>query len=245
MSMSKPKTPLSRLRRKGALAFAILGLAAPLAACGVDRTVTGSLIEDDLRLRHPIVLASMPTTLDIFPDGHGLDKVSSAQLRQFAAQYHQSGEGQISVMLPQGGASGKEAHAALEAIRRELSAGGARGYINVGSYPVTDPALAAPVRLSFNELKAKVAHRCGEWPADLASGSTLETWNNRPYYNFGCAYQNSIAVQIDNPRDLAGPRAEQPADTAFRTRAISNVRKGQDPGTSWQTKNSTISQVGG
>ena len=148
-------------------------------------------------------------------------------------------------MLPQGGVSGKDAHVSLEAIRRELSSGGAKGFINVGSYPVTDPSLAAPVRLSFNQLQARVAHRCGEWPADLASGSSLESWNNRPFYNFGCAYQSAIAVQIDNPRDLAGPRAEQPADTAFRTRAISNVRKGQDPGTNWKTQNSTISQVGG
>ena len=232
--------------RQSAPVTAALALACALGGCGVDRTVTGSIVEDDVRLRHPIVLASTQTTLDIFPvaSGNGLDHVSTGQLRQFGQTYRQDGEGQIQVMLPQGGPAAASAHHALDGIRRELAAGGAKGYISVGSYPVTNPALAAPVRLSFNQLHAKVARPCGEWPTDLASGSSVESWTNRPYWNFGCASQSTLAAQIDNPRDLAGPRAEQPADTAARTRAIQSVRKGSDPGTTWVTKNSTISQIG-
>ena len=147
-------------------------------------------------------------------------------------------------MLPQGGPQAAIAHQSLDAIRRELTAGGARGYISVGSYPVADPSLASPVRLGFTQLKARTSTQCGQWPSDLASGSSVEGWNNRPFYNLGCAYQNNLAAQIDNPRDLVTPRAEQPTDTASRTRAIGAVRLGGDPTTNWKTTNSTISPVG-
>jgi hypothetical protein len=34
-------------------------------------------------------------------------------------------------------------------------------------------------------------------------------------------------------------------DTVMRARAIENIRKGTDSSTSWQTKNTAISSVGG
>ena len=246
MSKFQQKTQILQRFPRACLAIALVCLSAPLAGCGVDRTVTGSIVDDDVRVRHPIVLTKAATNLDIFaPANHaGLDTVSKGQVREFAQAYRTHGEGQITVLVPAGGASAADAHQSVEAIRHELSAGGARGFISVGSYPVADPSLASPVRLTFHELKAKVATNCGEWPADLASGSSVEGWNNRPYWNFGCAYQSALATQIADPRDLVGPRAETPADTAERTRAISNVRKGGDPGTSWLTKNSAISQIG-
>ena len=101
------------------------------------------------------------------------------------------------------------------------------------------------MRLSFDGIKAKVAHPCGEWPSDLASGSSTRGWDNKTYWNFGCANQNMIATQVADPRDVAEPRGESPADVAMRMRAIGNVRKGADPGTNWTTKNSSIGAVGG
>jgi pilus assembly protein CpaD len=53
-----------------------------------------------------------------------------------------------------------------------------------------------------------------------------------------------LAEQVADPRDLVGPRAEDPADTQMRARAISEMRKGNDPTTDWKTKNSSISSVG-
>ncbi len=89
--------------------------------------------------------------------------------------------------------------------------------------------MAAAVRLSFIGLKSKVATKCGEWPDDLASASSLHTWQNKPYWNMGCAYQNMLAVQVSNPRDIASPRGETPADVRMRMRAIGKVRQGNDP----------------
>ena len=229
--------PFPRLRAL----IAGLALAAPLAACGVDRVVKNDSISEDYAKTHPIVLTHAPKTLDIFPTGGGLDRPSAARVREFAEAYKMRGEGQITILQPTGGA---EHGSALAAIRHELVAGGAKGYASVGSYPVADPSLAAPIRLSFTQLKARTATTCGQWPADLASGDTVQGWANRPYYNSGCAYQSMLAAQVDDPRDLANPRAETPADTAMRSRAIGNVRKGTDPGTSWKTTNSNIGTVG-
>ena len=69
------------------------------------------------------------------------------------------------------------------------------------------------------------------WPEDLASGASVEGWKNEPYSNFGCATQSTIAAQVDDPRDLVQPRALGPSDVAMRTRAIEDVRNGQDPST--------------
>jgi len=108
-----------------------------------------------------------------------------------------------------------------------------------------DRSLASPVRLVFQGLKAEVATRCGQWPADLASGTSLETWKNEGYENFGCATQSALASQIDDPRDLVQGRGSTPPDENMRLRAIQQVRKGQDPGTDWKVQITPIGQVGG
>ena len=72
----------------------------------------------------------------------------------------------------------------------------------------------------------------------------METLTNRPYWNMGCSYQNMLATQISDPRDLASPRAVANGDVEMRTRAIGKVRAGTDPGTVWITKNSSIGSVG-
>ena len=86
--------------------------------------------------------------------------------------------------------------------------------------------------------------KCGEWPADIASGSSAEGWQNRPYYNLGCATQSNLAAQVADPVDLVRPRQEDPSDVAMRTRAISAVRTGADPGTSWSLSNTNIGGLG-
>lgn len=246
MTQSKPSSLISRLPQGMAPALLGLLMAVPLAACGVDRraTIDSSAISADYRDTHPIVLSDAPRTVDIFPTGGGLDLSSSRRVREFAERYSRLGQGELTILMPNGGSGVHNRAGALAAIRRELLSGGARGSVSIGSYPIADPSLAAPFRLAFTELRAKVGTSCGQWPTDLLSGSSLETWQNRPYYNFGCATQNMIAAQVDDPRDLVSPRGETPADTEMRSRAIQNVRKGVDPGTTWITRNSTISSIG-
>lgn len=229
--------------RRAVLALAV---ATALSGCGVNRVVPNVDMSADGASRHPIVLAETNYTVDVFPiDATGrLDRHTAAQVQDFAQRYRQLGQGEITILVPQGGAAGLHASYLAPALRATLEREVAHP-VTIATYPVADPSLAAPVRLMFAGIRARVAHRCGDWPSDLASGSSLRGWENQPYWNFGCSQQSMLAGQVDDPRDLAAPRGEQPTDTAFRTRAITNVRGGKDPGTSWKTTNTSIGTVGG
>ncbi len=226
-----------------ALRAALLACAVQLAGCGPDRMATGSIVPDDYRERHPIVLNEKPITTDVFVTGNRLDSSSAMRIREFAAGYNERGRGPIAILVPRGGRT--DGGAALDAVRRELAAGGARTPVQVGSYAVQDPLQASPIRLSYLGMQARVASRCGEWPADLASGSSVETWENRPYWNHGCSTQQNLALMVADPRDLVTPRGESTSDVQMRIRAIKNVRNGAEPGTSWKTQNTNIGQAGG
>jgi pilus assembly protein CpaD len=247
MSHPRPlRIETGRLAARRLRLAALLALAAPLAACsGADRVITGSIRPDDYRARHPIELREGRARLEVFPEVRNgrLDPRTSAQVRQFAREYKEHGSGEIALAMPQGGRGGAEARAAIPGLRRSLAAGGAHGPVRVSYYQVGDPMLAAPVRLSYATIVAKVDTRCGQWPNDLASGSSIIGWQNREYWNFGCATQQMMANQVADPRDLVGPGALSPPDSTMRGRAIDAVRKGEDPGTHWSVKNSNIGQL--
>lgn len=251
MSISPPSKFIgktaSRLLSNSALRLLVPLGVLTLAGCAanVDRMKTSSIPMDDYRKRHPILISESAQKLDIFPapDVHGLDSRSAGQVVEFGRLYRSAGHGPINIFVPDG-RSVPQRRDTIEAIRRALAYGGARAPLTVTHYPAVNPGLASPVRLSFTGLKAKVADQCGQWPSDLASGSSLQGWENKPYWNFGCSYQSAFAAQVADPRDLVGPRAEDPADTQVWSRAIVSLRKGTDPTTEWKTKNSTISNVG-
>lgn len=224
----------------------VLAGAMMLAGCGVNRVVPNADMSADGQARHPILLSESDYTIDVFPSGATgrLDRHTTMQIQDFVKRYRTVGQGDITILLPRGGPAGAQAAYLGPELRATLERETARPVL-MASYPVADPRLAAPVRVMFHGIRAKVAHRCGDWPSDLASGSSLRGWENAPYWNFGCSQQSMLAAQVDDPRDLVTPRGEQPTDTMFRTRAITNVRAGKDPGTDWKVKNSAIGQVGG
>ena len=215
----------------------------PLAGCGAtERMVVSSIPQDDFQVRHPIVLGEEPRTLEILvePVTGQFDRHSAARLREFATLYRKFGRGPIIIMPP----AFPGATPTVQPVRDALYSAGARARTIVASYPA-GPNLAAPVRLSFLGLKARVADQCGQWPRDLALGSgAVEDWSNKPYWNYGCAYQTAFAAQVADPRDLVAPQGETPVDTMMRVRGIESIRKGEDPGTNWKITNSSISQVG-
>jgi len=242
--MTKWITNIERARARAFGALALGAAALSLSGClsGVQYASDNQLTAVDYHERHPIVLDKGVTTLDLFPVGGRLDGLSLDKLKGFAERYRSFGQGEVAILAPAGdpGAAGM-----LPAIRRQLYADGLRGYVTVGAYPVADRTLASPIRLMFQGLKAEVADRCGQWPTDLASGSSIETWKNVSYPNFGCATQSALAAQIDDPRDLVQARGSTPPDESMRLRAIEEVRKGEDPGTNWKTQNTPIGTVGG
>ncbi len=67
-----------------------------------------------------------------------------------------------------------------------------------------------------------MTNECGQWPEDIANN----TMSNENWYNFGCASQNNLAAQLDNPMDLVAPRAMTPIDAQNRTKVI-QIYRGQ------------------
>ncbi|RYB07664.1 CpaD family pilus assembly protein [Lichenibacterium ramalinae] len=254
--MTAPFLPALPTRRHAAAAALFAVLALPVAGCShPDRAVATSAIPADYHERHPVALVNARQAIDIFLIGVGgqLDYRQKHDLEAFSADYRAHGEGLIQVLVPRGPGNAHAADATLTAVRRGLAASGVTGDIEVGSYVTTDAKLASVLRVSFVKLQARAASRCGDWPSDLASGSSTDGWENRTYYNLGCATQQTLAAQMDDPRDLVRPRAEDPSDVVMRTRAIKDLRGDQtsptplglDPSTSWtRTSLSPIGAVG-
>jgi pilus assembly protein CpaD len=237
--------------------LACLAVLAGLLACGgcaspVDRAVAVSPVAEDYHLRHPVVLADAPQRLDIFFVGQAgvLDVPQARQLEAFARDFLSSGQGPMQIALPSGAADRAGAERTLSAVRRTLLRLGVRSGVSVTTYPVHNPAIATPLHLSFLTLQARPTTRCGQWPDDLGSGATLATWDNRSYYNLGCANQQTLAAQVADPRDLVKPRALDPTDVQLRTRAIGLLRgdpsvvQGTDPSTPWSNNPVVIGPVG-
>lgn len=217
----------------------LIFLGGGMAGCAAKHE---TVIDNDYRARHPIALTEGPITTDVFVTGRGLDHVSREHVRNFAATYLRDGRGPVAIQYPRGTMNDAHAKASVGLIQRELAASGVTGNVNVGAYDVQDNKLASPVRLAFLGMKAQVPQACGKWPDDLMSGSSLKGWENKPYWNHGCAYQNAFAQQVSDPRDFATPRAEAPGDVIMRTRAIEAIRKGSSPATSWDV---TATSIGG
>ncbi len=249
MPAIKDSAACPRLRGGRGKRLASLCLPLSLAACGTtERMIASPFPMEDYRARHPIILADGPRTLEIFVDPRSgrFDQKSAARLGEFAELYRQFGRGPITVMPP----AGPSGPPPVGMIRNALLRSGARGQIVVTPYPA-GPNPIAPVRMSFSGLRAAVGDRCGQWPRDLALGSGAgEDWSNKPYWNFGCAYQTAFAAQVADPRDLVSPQAETPADTEIRTGAIESLRRAmghnsKDPGENWRPPSSAISDIGG
>lgn len=241
--------PLSSFR-PAATAALLATAAGLLGACHADRVATtGSLYPTDSRIRHPIVLADNMRSLDVFVTGVGhLDPRQASDIEAFLLEYRRYGRGTLVLEMPRGVAPGLGA--AVErtgaAIRRLGGEGGVPSrQIVVAGYAVENPALSAPLRLSFQRMEAKVASQCGAWPQDLGTGDPAFSGRNEPYWNFGCATRSNFASQVADPVDLVRGRPEGRIDTVIRTKGIETLRERKDPSIEWKQdgKNTVKSQV--
>jgi pilus assembly protein CpaD len=211
------------------MAGALLGLAVVLGACShADDAVTAS-IPDDYRLRHPIAVQEADQSIVIFV-GHargGLSAEQRADVLGLAKIWLHEGSGAITADLPVDTPNARAAADSFREIRALLAAAGvpARGII-VRNYHPEDQRQLATIRLNYPKISA-VAGPCGLWPEDLGpSIKNKSYYENKSYYNFGCANQRNLAAMVDNPSDLVQPRPETAAYTARRTQAFDKYRKG-------------------
>jgi pilus assembly protein CpaD len=216
----------------------LLGLSGTLGACtdtGNEFAATAR-IPEDYRLRHPIAIQEADRSVVIFV-GHargGLSASQRADVIGLARIWDSEGTGAIVADVPVDTPNARAAASSFREIQALLIASGvpSRG-ISLHRYRPDDPRTLPTIRLSYPKITA-VAGPCGLWPEDL--GPSIKDrgyFDNKSYYNFGCAYQRNMAAMVDNPSDLVQPRAETPAYTMRRTEGFDKYRKGSTTATDY------------
>jgi|SRR6267378_4975129 pilus assembly protein CpaD len=223
------KIPVDRIRAFR-IAGALIGLAAALGACTHTDDVLTASVPNDYRQRHPIAIQEADQSVVIFV-GHargGLSVSQRADVMGLAQTWLREGTGAISADLPVATPNARAAADSFREIQALLAAAGVppRGIV-VRRYHPDDPRQMATIRLNYPKISA-VAGPCGLWPEDLGPSIKNKSYfENKQYYNFGCANQRNLAAMVDNPSDLVQPRPETPAYTARRTAAFEKYRKGE------------------
>jgi pilus assembly protein CpaD len=220
------------------LGLALLGLSIALGACTTTGEVTtvGSVAPNDYRLRHPIAIQEANQSIDVFVGNSrgGLSASQRSDVMGLAQTWLREGTGAINADVPTGTPNARAAADTFREIRAMLGAAGVppRGII-VRNYRPDDPRQLATIRLNYAKITA-VAGPCGVWPDDLGPSINNPGYlENKPYYNFGCAYQRNMAAMIDNPSDLVQPRSETPPYTARRVNAYEKYKKGNTTATTY------------
>ena len=236
--MTRRSTSANSADRKRAirLAGALIGLAVMLGACKHtgDDAITTASAPDDYRLRHPIAVQEADRSVIVFV-GRGRGGLSANQrsdVTGMAQTWLKEGTGGISIDMPVNTPNARAASESLREIQVTLAAAGvpARA-VTVRQYRPEDPRHMAAIRLTYPRISA-TAGPCGLWPEDLGlSIHNKGYYDNKPYYNFGCANQRNMAAMVDNPSDLVQPRTETPAYTARRTMSYEKYRKGTSTAT--------------
>lgn len=145
----------------------------------------------------------------------------ASEIEGFIQEYRNSGADSLSISRPVGSANQVAAAAAAAHIIRMLPrAGVSRRDAIATTYFAGRANPHAPVLLSFSRHYANV-RECGDW-----SKNTANTYDNKPYRNFGCAHHSNLAAMVANPRDFARPRNEQPSDAVRRGVVIDKYRQG-------------------
>jgi pilus assembly protein CpaD len=225
--------PVLVAARNGLRALATAATASLLAGCFVAHDTTLDAIPNDYRQRHPIVLKEAPQTLDLFIGNRrgNLTGAQRAEVLAFAQAWRKEATGGILIDVPAGTSNSGAAGAAAREVRSIFAAAGVpRESVQTRPHHTTDPRKLATLRLHYPRVTAD-AGPCGLWPYDLGPTYAREHYENREYYNLGCASQRNLAAMVDNPADLVQPRADIPAYTGRRTTVLDKYHRGESTAT--------------
>ncbi|MEA2980889.1 MAG: pilus assembly protein CpaD [Alphaproteobacteria bacterium] len=238
--------------RRRTLAFGVRGLliagiAATLAGCN-SATVSGDAtggIPNAYRERHPITVKEGKKSLVVFVGAGrgGLSPTQRAEVLAFAQNWKRDATGGITIDRPVGGENERAADDTLkEALSIIVQSGVPNG--GIGIRPYNPGERFGALRFNYPLMVAE-AGPCGTWPDDLGASYETKHYENKQFYNFGCATQRAVAAMVAEPADLVQPRAEAPIYTAKRTTNIDKWRKGSSPATTYTNENKgAISDIG-
>jgi pilus assembly protein CpaD len=235
-------------RRLRSAAMGILAAASAVMLSGCYRVKdTTASIPSDYRERHPITIKETDHTIEVFVGTNrgGLNASQRADVLAFAQTWKKEATGGVIIDQPAGTPN---QHAANEAVREAksiLAAAGVPPYaIVVRSYRPRNQIAIATVRFNYPKVRAE-AGPCGLWPADLGATYEPQHFENKPYWNLGCATQRNLAAMVDNPADLVQPRGESSMSAARRSVVLEKYRKGESTATMYSNAaKGTISDVG-
>jgi pilus assembly protein CpaD len=223
-----------RVAAIGARALLIAGFAAALAGCNTTtaQDTTGSipLAYTD---RHPITVKEGKKTLVLFVGAGrgGLSPMQRAEVLAFAQNWKRDATGGVTIDRPAGAANERAANDTLKEALSILTQAGVPNN-GIGVQPYNPGEKLATLRLTYPLMVAE-AGPCGLWPDDLGPTYDTKHYENKQYYNFGCATQRNFAASVAEPAELVQPRAEGPAYTAKRAASVDKWRKGTSPATTY------------
>ena len=234
--MNAKPSDVARCIVAAGLRMLVLATAASvLAGCYAAREAQLEVIPNDYRQRHPIVLKEAPRTVELLIGNRrgNLTGTQRADVLAFAHAWRREATGGVLIDVPTGTPNERSAAAALQEVRSILAGAGVPPEaVALRPNRASDPRKLATMRLHYPKVLAE-AGPCGLWPYDLGPALDREHFENREYYNFGCAYQRNLAAMVDSPTDLVQPRGEVPSYTARRTTVLEKYRKGESTATTY------------
>jgi pilus assembly protein CpaD len=242
-----PAVAARSVARTGLRGVLIAGFAALVTNCSSPpkQEITAS-IPDDYRVRHPITMVEGRRTLEVFvgTGRGGLSPTQRAQVLAFAQTWRSEATAGVVIERPDGGPNERAARDTLKEVLSILTQAGIPNHgIGIRPYPAAGNRVAA-LRLNYPHVAAH-AGPCGLWPENLGPGYETKHFENRPYYNLGCAHQRNLAAMVADPQDLVQPRAEGAVWQAKRTFGMEKWRKGESPTTVYpDSQKGAISEVG-
>lgn len=148
----------------------------------------------------------------------GLSANQQAALQGLVARFADARAEVLTVEAPAG--DDPAAVAQAYAVRDALQAMGVPGQrIQVVGYNAPSPR--APVLAGFQTVRAYIPD-CAAQSRQMASRPS-----NGVTGGFGCAVTANLAAQIEDPRDIVGPRALQPSDSGRSAVVFARYRQGE------------------
>ncbi|MEO9968737.1 MAG: CpaD family pilus assembly protein [Hyphomonadaceae bacterium] len=202
---------------------AMLMVSAGLAACtSVAPAVPVEYVDTPLLERFDLDVVERTETLELVldPANNRLTDVQRNQVTNFVRVFNDVGQGQLSMILPEGTSNPQSAIGAI-AEAREIAWENGVNYNEIKGH--ASPFEFQPVvTLSFTRFEA-VKPQCESFGTiDISN-----TKSNGDLSNLGCSVRTNIAAMIADPADLLGNRQLDPGDSERRYITFEAYRQGE------------------